>query len=119
MRKPNRMHQPVLSPWRQDSDLRSRMLKNYFEPLDIPVVRNVRSSGIHSRRTRTLGRPATPVGVVEIAGYGLWGSALRRLLADSGRERETARVGRVRSLAFLSILRECSPVVPCLQTIEV
>ena len=29
-----------------------------------------------------------------------------------------ARVGRVRSLAILSILRECFPVVPRLRTIE-
>src|SRR6266850_3006398 len=35
------------------------------------------------------------------------------VLADSGRVGEiTARVGRVRSLAFLSTLRECSAVVP-------
>ncbi len=34
------------------------------------------------------------------------------VLADSGREGEiTARVGRVRYLAFLSILRECLPHV--------
>jgi hypothetical protein len=35
------------------------------------------------------------------------------VLADSGREGEiTASVGRVRSLVFLSTLRECSAVVP-------
>jgi hypothetical protein len=42
------------------------------------------------------------------------------ILADSGREGEiTAGVGRVRSLACLSILRECAPVVPYVGTIEV
>ena len=42
------------------------------------------------------------------------------VLADSGRAGEVAaRVGRVRSLAFLSILRECSPVVRHVQAIEV
>jgi len=42
------------------------------------------------------------------------------VLADSGREGEiTAWVGRVRSLDFLSILRECSSVPPHLRTIEV
>jgi hypothetical protein len=42
------------------------------------------------------------------------------VLADSGRESEiTARVGRVRSVAFLNILRECPPVAPHMQTIEV
>ena len=35
------------------------------------------------------------------------------VLADSGREGEiVAGVGRVRSLTFLSLLRECSAVVP-------
>ena len=42
------------------------------------------------------------------------------VLADSGREGEiSARVGRVRNLAFLSILRERSPVVLHVWTIEV
>jgi len=42
------------------------------------------------------------------------------VLADSGRAGEVAaRAGRVRSLAFLSILRECSLVVPHERTIEV
>jgi hypothetical protein len=42
------------------------------------------------------------------------------VLADSGWEGEiTARVGRVRSLNFLSILRECSCVVVYLWTTEV
>jgi hypothetical protein len=41
------------------------------------------------------------------------------VLADSGREGEiTAGVGRVRSLAFLSILEECSPAAPQVRTIE-
>jgi len=42
------------------------------------------------------------------------------VLAGSGREGEiTARVGRVRRLAFLSILRKCFTVVPPMRTIEV
>jgi hypothetical protein len=42
------------------------------------------------------------------------------VLADSGREGEiTARVGRVRSLAFLSIPREYSVLVPDVQAMEV
>jgi hypothetical protein len=42
------------------------------------------------------------------------------VLADSGRADEiTDRVGRVRSLACLSILRECAPAVPHVGTIEV
>ena len=42
------------------------------------------------------------------------------VLADSGREGEiTARVGRVRSLVFLSILQECYPVGPYVRNIEV
>ena len=46
-----------------------------------------------------------------------WGE--ESVLADSGREGEIpAGVGQVRSLAFLSILRECSPVVPHKRTIE-
>ncbi|MGH7221399.1 MAG: hypothetical protein ACREI1_13855, partial [Nitrospiraceae bacterium] len=41
------------------------------------------------------------------------------VLAGSGREGEiTARVGRVRSLAFLSILRECFPVISHVRSID-
>jgi len=41
------------------------------------------------------------------------------VLADSGRAGEvTARAGRVRSLAFLSILRDGSSVVPHVRSIE-
>jgi len=39
---------------------------------------------------------------------------------DSGREGEVvAEVGRVKRLAFLSILQKCSPVVPHVRTIEI
>ena len=42
------------------------------------------------------------------------------VLADSGRAgEETAGVGRVRRLTFLSILLECSPVVAYVRTIIV
>jgi hypothetical protein len=42
------------------------------------------------------------------------------VLADSGRAGEVAAgVGRVRCLAFLSILLECSPVMPHVRIIEV
>ena len=42
------------------------------------------------------------------------------VLSDSGRAGEiTAGVGRVRSLAFLSIPQECSPVGPHARTLEV
>ena len=40
--------------------------------------------------------------------------------ADSGREGEVvAEVGRVKRLAFLSILQKCSPVVLHVRTIEI
>jgi len=40
--------------------------------------------------------------------------------ADSGREGEVvAEIGRVKRLDFLSVLQNCSPVVPHVRTIEV
>ena len=39
---------------------------------------------------------------------------------DSGREGEVvAEIGRVKKLDFLSVLQDCSPVVPYVRTIEV
>jgi len=90
---------------------------------DDPRARATRGRGLPSLDARSWDHPSHPVvsdsSLRPCLGQGA-SQGKESVLADSGRAGEIiVRVGWVRSLAFLSILRGCSPHVSDVLTIEV